>query len=246
MNMKLKLNVEKTELLVIRSKYRTKPVPDIKISVGNAVIKPTSKIRNLGVIFDEKLTFDNQVSTVRQSAYFHLKNIKAVQKYLPSEVFEGLVHAFISSKLDFCNSLLHGIPRSQLYRLQKLQNHAARIITHTKIRDSITPVLLKLHWLPVEQRCVFKVLTLAHRVIYSGSPDYLDVRKRSSVRATRSTTTMILDQPVSRLKSAGDRAFSVSAPALWNLLPTSLTSEVNYITFKRNLKTYLFRKYYFN
>ena len=100
--------------------------------------------------------------------------------------------------------------------------------------------------MPVDQRCVFKVLTLVHKVIYSGSPDYLCVKKRSSVRATRSATAMTLDQPVSRLKSAGDRAFSVSAPALWNALPTSLTSEENYIAFKRNLKTHLFRQHYFN
>ena len=243
-NMKLKLNTDKTELLVIRSKFRTQPVPDIQILVGNSVIQPASKIRNLGVIFDETLSFDDHISATCQSAYWQLKNINSIYKYLPADVLEGLIHAFVSSKLDFCNSLMYGLPNYQIDRLKKIQHRSARIITRSKMYVRITPIMYRLHWLPVELRSVFKILTLAHRAVYNGNPEYLDVRQRQAPRNTRSASTVTLEPQYGRLRTLGDRAFSVAAPSLWKELPRELQCQDNYFLFKKLLKTHLFYKYY--
>ena len=76
---------------------------------------------------------------------------------LSKESTEILIHAFVSSKLDHCNSLLFGLPAYQLAKLQVLQNTAARVVSLTRKYDHITPVLESLHWLPVKSRIVFKV-----------------------------------------------------------------------------------------
>jgi hypothetical protein len=153
------------------------------------------------------------------------------------------VHAFISSKLDFCNSLLYGIPEYLLYKLKKIQHHATRIITGAKMSTHITPIMHKLHWLPVDARIKFKILAFVHKFIYSGQPAYLDIEIRRISRVTRQTMTPTLVQPPTRLHSTGDRAFSSAAPVLWNRLPASLRCIEDYKSFKQHLKTYLFSQH---
>jgi hypothetical protein len=138
---KLKLNVEKTELLVIHPKYRKTKVPDIQLKTGESVVTPNHSIRNLGVMFDETMSFEGHISAVRKAGFWHAWNINTIKKYLPHQLLESLVHAFITSRIDFCNSLMKGLPLNQIQRLQKLQNHAARIISSTNMRTPITPVL---------------------------------------------------------------------------------------------------------
>lgn len=239
---KLKLNPDKTELLVVRPKSCKKSVPDIQVHIENSAVVQSNCVRNLGVLFDETLTYAKHISSICQSGYFHLKNIKAVRKYLPPATLERLVHAFITSKLDFCNSLFFGLPDYQMSKLQKLQHHAARVITRTKITDHITPVLKDLHWLPVNARIIFKILTINHKYIYSGRPEYLDINIQHSSHVTRRTSTVTLMQPLSRHKSTGDRSYSVAAPTLSNSLPGDIRCIEDYVIFKQRLKTHLFLK----
>ena len=94
---------------------------------------------------------------------------------LSKESTEILIHAFVSSKLDHCNSLLYGLPAYQLAKLQVLQNTAARVVSLTRKYDHITPVLESLHWLPVKFRIVFKVLLLVYKALNGMAPPYLSV-----------------------------------------------------------------------
>ena len=91
---------------------------------------------------------------------FQLRNISYIRKFLDQKSAETLIHAFVSSKLDFCNSLLFGSSIHQINRLQKIQNTAARIVKKSPRRNHITPILYDLHWLPVKYRIIFKILVI--------------------------------------------------------------------------------------
>ena len=244
-NNMLKLNQEKTELIVISSKFRPKPAISY-VSVGDKQILPKSSARNLGVIFDECCNMVEHVNKICKTSYYHLRNISKIRKYLTEETTEILVHAFVTSKLDYCNSLLYGLPKHMIGSLQSVQNTAARIVTLTKKFDHITPVLIQLHWLPVHFRILFKVLLLVYKALNGMAPLYITelLSYRTCSRTLRSTDQKHLVVPKSRLKTYGDRTFSVAAPKLWNELPLDLRSLVTINLFKKHLKTDLFKKAY--
>ena len=86
---------------------------------------------------------------------------------------EKLIHAFVTSRVDYCNSLLSGCPSSCLKNVQLIQNAAARVLTRTSRRDHITPILASLHWLPVKSRIEFKILLLTNKAVNNQAPSYL-------------------------------------------------------------------------
>ena len=107
------------------------------------------------------------------TAFYHIRNIRHIRKYLDVKSTETMVHAFITNKLDYCNSLLYGLPDCQIQKLQRVQNAAARIITGIKKYDQITPALKELHWLPVQQRIEFKILLLTYKALNNMAPSYI-------------------------------------------------------------------------
>jgi hypothetical protein len=149
----LKLNDDKTEFLVIGTRQQLAKLEDKpSIQIGDHTVKPSTSARNIGVIFDSTMSLEKHINTTCSSAWFHLRNIWKIRKYLNNSATETLVHAFVSSKLDQCNSLLYGLPSKQLKKLQRVQNAAARVVTKVRKFDHISPILHSLHWLPVEAR----------------------------------------------------------------------------------------------
>jgi hypothetical protein len=238
----LKLNDEKTELLILGSPNHLKKMKLPQLRIGGNYIQPSPSVRNIGAIFDASMTMETHVNTICRSAYFHLRNLGRIRKYLTREATETLIHAFITSKLDFMNALLVGLPQKLLHKLQKVQNVAARIITFHKPYDSITPVLRELHWLPVQQRIHFKVLVLTYKCLHGMAPQYLEdlLQEHCPCRSLRSGDQMRLFEPRTRTAMYGDRAFSRAAPALWNKLPLELRQCPTLDCFKQRLKTQLF------
>ena len=242
---KLKLNDDKTELIVFSSKYRPRPCLS-NVQIGSECIEQSNTVRNLGVLFDQTLSFGEHVSKLCKSSHYHLRNISKIRKYLDEDSTETLVHAFFSSKLDYCNALLIGLPKYQIDRLQSVLNTVARIITFTCKYDHITPVLVRLHWLPVSYRIRFKVLLLTYKALNDLSPEYLSelLNKPMHTRNLRSHSQHLLSVPKSRTVTYGDRAFSVCAPKLWNELLFQLRMSSNLQAFKSELKTILFKMAY--
>jgi len=115
----------------------------------------------------------NGLMTVCHSCYYQLWQLRSVTRSLSAEAVKAVVHAFISSCLDYCNSLLTGINDGLLRRLQSAQNAAARLVTGTRRCEHITPALRQLHWLPVQQRIQFKLASLAFHALSGLAPDYL-------------------------------------------------------------------------
>ena len=244
---KLKINDSKTEFIILGTSQQLKKIKINHIKVGDTDITPVESVKNLGVVFDDNLKMDKHITKVCSKAFYHIYNIKQIRKFLSKDATETLVHAFISSQLDYCNALLTGLPTNQLHKLQVVQNSAARMICFFRRYEHITPTLMNLHWLPVEARIKYKVILLTFKAIHGTAPEYLQEMIQvtgNSAYALRSNCEIQLLVPKHRHSTTGRRAFAVSAPLLWNSLPVNLRTESSPQTFKKMLKTHLFQVSY--
>jgi len=156
----------------------------------------------------------------------------------------------VLTRVDYCNSVLTGLPQSQLNRLQAAINAAARLILSGHRHDHITPLLLQLHWLRVPERIEFKLCVLVYRCLHGMAPDYLAssfqrVSDVTTQRHLRSAGTLQLIIPPTRCLTLGDTAFPVAAARAWNALPHSVSSAPSLSIFRRLLKTHLFRRSFY-
>ena len=239
---KLKMNESKTEFIIFGTKKQLSKVRQSSIKVGGDSIEAKSVVRNLGSMFDSELKMTNHVNHVLKVCYFQLRQLRTIRKYLTPSALKILIHASVISLL----TTLYGIAETQLDRLQRLQNYAARIATRDFSDVDSSYVLKKRHWLPIRARIQYKIQLLTYKAINNTAPKYLQdmLKEQPSVRSTRASNSGLrLIERKSRLMFGGDRAFSVSAPRLWNKLPASLRSCPNIDSFKRQLKTHLFKEF---
>ena len=172
-------------------------------------------VHSLGVVLDRHLNMEAHIKTACRASFAQLANISRIRSMLSRKTCETLVHAFVTTKLDYCNSLLYDLPARTLCHLQRVQNMAARIVTKTRKHDHITPVLCDLHWLSVKQRIDFKILTLAFRAIHGQAPEYIEelVVPYAPSHSLRSAHLRLLKEPSSRLKRCG-QSFAFAAASL--------------------------------
>ncbi len=142
---------------------------------------------------------------------------------------EKLVHAFMTSRLDYCNALLGGCPASSLNKLQIVQNAAARVLTRSRKYDHITPILQSLHWLPIKFRISYKILLLAYKALNDLAPAYLTnlLSCYNPTRSLRSHNSGLLVVPRIAKSTKGGRTFSYLAPKLWNSLPDNVRVQTH-------------------
>ena len=223
------------------------------ILLGGEQVTPVKSAKNLGVIFESNLSMEKQVNATRRSCSYELRCIGKIRKYLDDEGTARLVNAFVTSKLDYCNSLYFKSGSKCIEKLQHIQNSAARLIKRIPRheRRSITRVRKELHWLPIEQRIKFKILVLTFKALQNNAPDYICKLLKPYVpspgdqsREHRSEKKNLLDERNARLKTVGDRAFEISAPHLWNHMPDHLRLIEKEELFRRELKTVLFLEAY--
>ena len=156
---KLKINDSKTEFIVFRFLQAKQDLSGLSVSDSVSIIES----KKSGVIFDQFLNFDDYISCVCRSTHFHLRNIGRVRHLLSYDACAQLIHALISIRLDYCNSLLYNLPKGNIERLQKIQNQEARILTKTPRCDHISEVLVSLHWFRIEQRIIYKIFILTFK-----------------------------------------------------------------------------------
>ena len=218
---KLMLNDDETEFIVIASRHLLKKAAVNTIRVGDCDVSKVSVVRNLGGWFDDQLTVAVHITKICSAAFYHLHNIRRIKKYLSMDAAGTLIHSFVSSRPDYCNSLLYGVPKCLIDKFQRVQNAAARLVVMQGKFCHITPVLYQLHWLPVSFHINFKILLLAFKAIHELAPSYINdlvkIKPLKSSYRLRSNEGILLSHPnFKTLTSLGERAFVSSVPKLWN------------------------------
>ena len=198
-------------------------------------------------MFDSTCSPQYQIKKACTSINYQLYQIGKIRKYLDKPTTERLINASVTSRLDFCNSLLYGANKGDIRKLQLCQNSAARVITLTRKSEHITPELKQLHWLPVNRRIEYKILLFTFKALKAKAPHYISdlVVRYVPPRPLRSAEKHKLDITFdwSRVRH-GKRSFGVAAPELWNSLPDDIRIDFDSVgkvdIFKTKLKTYLF------
>ncbi|KAI5107668.1 hypothetical protein C0J45_1262, partial [Silurus meridionalis] len=237
----LPLNSDKTEILLIGPKTSIKKLQHLNLHLDGCSVTTSSTVKDLGVILDSNLSFNNHINQVTKTAFFHLRNISKLRNMLSISDAEKLVHAFMTSRIDYCNALLGGCPASLINKLQLVQNAAARVLTRSRKYDPITPILSSLHWLPVKFRIDLNLLLLTYEALNGLAPMYLSslLTRYNPPRSPRSQNSGLLVVPRIAKSTKGSRSFSHLAK-LWNSLPDSVRGSDTLTQFKCRSQTYLF------
>ncbi len=238
----LKLNPDKTEFLLIGNKcHREKFVSEFPIDILGNPLSPSDSARNLGVTFDADFSFKRHINNTVSSCYYYIRDIRRIRKHLNLNAATALANALVSSRLDYCNSLLYSVPACYIRKLERVQNSLARVVTLSPKFSHTSPLLKQLHWLPVKSRIHFKVALLTHKAIHSKQPPSL--AKHISVRTLdknlKSQSGNFLNYS-SALAGFGLKAFKSFAPVVWNKIPSVIRSINSVAAFRKTLKTHYF------
>ena len=233
----LKINPDKTEIILfLPTKLSNAPTINGTF-LGENCIRFSERVKNLGFVLDNFLTMEPHVNTVVSFCYKLISDVGRNRKLLSDEDTESLMHAIVSSRVDYCNSLLYGISKEVIYKLQKVQNAAARLISNRKKRESVRDVLVKLHWLRIEERIIFKLLVTTFKCFKGIAPE--SICELISV----SSEHLFLLKAIYLNSNYGRRSFSYAAPRYWNALPIEIRSASTLDSFKRSTKHLLFNNF---
>ena len=211
---------------------------------------PSEHARNLGVVLGSSLSFRSHIDSVTRTCNFHISNLYMIRNFINRRNLITLVHSLIVSKVDYCNSLLVGLPNVTLKKLQSVLNRAARLIFSLSPRVPTTPFLIDLHWLPVKARIEFKICLIVFKALKFNQPSYIRELLQHPVYGS-ALSLRSLEDPY-RLhepraigeRGFANRSFSYTAPRLYNRLPVSLKQIDSLDTFKSHLKAFIFSQAY--
>ena len=249
---RLKLNMDKTEIIIIGSKMKLKDFEGISsLKLFDTDIEVSKRIKNLGVFIDSSLTLDDQIKSIKKKSIGNLKNISHIRKYIDKETCLKLVHNLVLSNIDFCNSILYGLPNNKLRKLQIIINNSARVISGISSfsRLRITPICIQLHILPIKARIVFKICLLTFKTLFTGQPAYL----RNLLHFYQPATDIVLrhtNEPYRLLETRlcnaqfESRCFRFCAPKLFNMIPPGIRASDSISSFRKQLKTWIFQQCY--
>jgi len=242
----LQLNADKSEVVLLGTPAQLRSATNITtVDVAESTLPVASKLKSLGVTTDCNLRFNCHARNVAKACNFHTRALRHVRSLLTDDVAHTVACSIVASKLDYCNALLSGAPAATFDKLQRAQNNLARVVCQSRGRTDARPLRHSLHWLLVRQRVIYKLAVLTHKVRTTATPTYLSklVQTRAPPRALRSSDlhkAPMLVIPRIHTELAR-RAFSVAAPSTWNSLPADIRLCENILTFKRHLKTHLFK-----
>ena len=239
----LKLNASKTQVMFCGSPSMLSLYSQRFQELAKALnIPDTSVLRSgktLGAVLDEELKFDKMISDVCQAAYCKLNELKSMRNSIGEDLRLSLVKCYILSKLDYCNFLYANATNKQLKPLQKCLNAGMRYIFSIRRSQHVTPYLKRAHVLPIRFRIIYKLCMYVYKINNGLAPEYLNslVTKRETSRQLRSTMDETL---VATHYEPSTIAFRMCSE--WNQLPRELREAPSIDSFKKYLKTHLFRR----
>jgi hypothetical protein len=235
------LNANKTEFIILSSKSNTKKIPKASIVINGTTIQMTHSVRNLGVILDNTLSWDQHVNQIRKSAFMYLALISKVRKFVNIEQTSLLVQALAVSRVNYCASLLLCFNKKQQTQLQKILNYGVRLIDCLKKRERVSDSLAKHGWLNISERAELRLAVITFTALHCGEPQTLastlNFSDYHNGRTLRSETNQILTIPRTR-SNYGDKSFAVSAASLFNSLPLVLRLAPTIQAFKSGMHSY--------
>ena len=248
---RLKLNTDKTQFLCAGTRQQLSKVTMNSIVLDGVNIAFSDEITLLGVVIDREMTFATHCRRLAARCFYQLRQLRTIRRTLTLDAVKTLVHAAVTSRLDYCNCVLIGAAAVHLKRLQLVLNAAARLIVRKRKFDHITSVLRDdLHWLPITERIVFKTSLFVYKCIHQLAPAYLNrllipVASIEGRQDLRSAAHGDLDIPRTNTKTYGPRSFAVAGPSVWkSLSAVTRNRQLTIEQFRSALKTVLFSRAY--
>ena len=232
---KLKVNCDKTEIMIF---HPDRP-HDITLNIDGAIVTPSSTVKNLGVVLNDKLSFDEHITNVCRTAFFKLRQIARNRKFLDKNLCIMTVTTLVLSRLNFCCSLYVGISKTQLARLQRVQNACERQIFKLPKHAHISQFFKELEWLKMDKFVEYRLLCIVYNCLRNQTPKYLTclLEKYEPQRNLRSSGQNLLKVPFVKSET-GRRSFQYLAPTLWNTIPDTIKNQSSINSFKFHLKKY--------
>ena len=248
---RLLLNPSKTQFIWLGSRRQLAGVDMQLLAETYPHVTFSLIVRDLGATLDQELSFSQHVNLLTRSCYYQLRQLRVVLRSLSHDAAVVLVHAFVTSRVDNCSSILAGLPSGLINRLDRVLRTATRLIGRIPKYASVSAYMRDvLHWLPASQRISYRIAALVWRCLAGCAPSYLSdlCRPVSDLapprRALRSSAKGELLVPRARLCLKQRRAFSVVGPSTWNGLPLELRlmPRSNLPAYCRLLKSSLFSR----
>ena len=212
-------------MFIIGTQHRLKKVSIPSIKIGDTDAIPSPSARNIGAVFDSYMNFVKHIDSVCQGAWYHLHNIRRIHKFLTIEATKIIMHEFVTANLNNLNSLLYGLLKTQL---SPLQNCAAKIVVNARKLDHVTPILKKLHWLPIDKPIQFSIVLFTYKAVQGLQPKSENRYVNTQNNTIQHSFTYTINFHFQRMRtSIGSRAFLVAPNCnLWNNLPADVKNAV--------------------
>ena len=233
----LLVNPEKTKLLLFGVRQLLSKQPDVTVPFLGQELKPVSSAKDLGIILDENLNFNDHVTSLISSLLSTLCQVNRVRHLFSREVLNIILNSLVFSKLFYCSTVWSGTSKENIHKLQLMQNFAARILTNTRKFDHISPVLNELGWLTIDELLTLRDVTMIYKCISGLAPTYLYSKlfKRSDIHSYNTRHKEHLSLPLCRT-SVAQRSFYYRALKSWNNLSVSTRNSPSLAQFKRNVR----------
>ena len=213
----MKINAAKTEMMVVGDRSALQTAAAASVEFIGETLEPVSTARNLGVMFDSRLSFEPHVDNIVKKCFGILIGLMHAKHMIPASVLPIIVDALVMSHVRYCSQVFGCANKTALKRLQKVQNFAARLISGRRKYQHVSDVIEELEWLPIATMLEYHDMCLLHKIIRTGEPEILrrevSLNREVVERRTRRSDYLYLSRSRTNI---GKRTFRHRACSLYN------------------------------